>query len=244
MKPLIIGVDCATQPGKVGVACARFAQEKWRLERAVPGRRPLSDLILEIAGSEDHVLIALDAPLGWPEPLGRTMAKHQAGEPIHEESNALFKRATDVRVALEFCKLTPLEVGANLIARTAKSAVDLLADLGTSRGRTIPLAWSPEFESWAAIEVYPAATLRARCIQSTGYKGQVGRGNRQKIAKSLSDMMEIQSLEPEMIGSDHILDAVLCVLAGIDFLSQECLQPEGDEELRKHKEGWIWVKKP
>jgi hypothetical protein len=39
-----------------------------------------------------------------------------------------------------------------------------------------------------------------------------------------------------------ILDAVLCVLAGVDFLKGEVLFPK-DMALAR-KEGWIWVRDP
>jgi hypothetical protein len=40
---------------------------------------------------------------------------------------------------------------------------------------------------------------------------------------------------------DDVLDAVLCVLAGADFLSGQAYAP-GDMPLAR-KEGWIWVKR-
>jgi hypothetical protein len=43
-----------------------------------------------------------------------------------------------------------------------------------------------------------------------------------------------------MVHTDHALDAVLCVCAGLDFLSGEAVAPD-DLSLAK-REGWIWVR--
>ncbi len=43
----------------------------------------------------------------------------------------------------------------------------------------------------------------------------------------------------EMARTDHALDAVLCVCAGLDFLAGHAVPPE-DLPLAK-REGWIWV---
>lgn len=108
------------------------------------------------------VLLALDAPLGWPEELGRSLLQHRAGDPIESEPNRLFKRKTDAEIFRRLHK-RPLEVGANLIARTAHAALGLLNNVRRLTGHDIPLAWDPtNLGRIAAIEVYPAATLLAR----------------------------------------------------------------------------------
>ncbi|MCM8612051.1 DUF429 domain-containing protein [Accumulibacter sp.] len=85
------------------------------------------------------------------------------------EKSELFRRETDRVVAAEIGK-TPLEVAADRIARAAHSALEVLGLLREHSGKQIPLAWSPEFESVAAIEVYPGATLKARGLEHSGYK--------------------------------------------------------------------------
>ena len=65
----------------------------------------------------------------------------------------------------------------------------------------------------SAVEVYPAATLRAHSINAKGYK------RRSNLADAL--------------------DAVVCLAAGADFL-RGLAMPPADLSLAK-QEGWIWV---
>lgn len=50
--------------------------------------------------------------------------------------------------------------------------------------------------------------------------------------------MDVSSLKAD----DDILDAVVCVLAGADYLSGKTIQPTN--EVLAKKEGWIWVWDP
>lgn len=78
----------------------------------------------------------MDAPLGWPRPLGPALSDHRAGEPIDPPADTLFHRETDGVVHRTVGK-RPMEVGADRIARTARSAVELIGELrnaGRARG--------------------------------------------------------------------------------------------------------------
>ena len=44
------------------------------------------------------------------------------------------------------------------------------------------------------------------------------------------------------IKSDHILDAILCVLAAADFVRGDVIMPKNEAQAKQ--EGWIWFKKP
>ncbi len=79
----IVGVDCATDPRKVGLALARVDGSKVRLLAAECGfdSPSMAGRIAEWMGEEPAVLLALDAPLGWPIDLGATLAGHSAGAP-------------------------------------------------------------------------------------------------------------------------------------------------------------------
>jgi hypothetical protein len=46
-----------------------------------------------VRDSQDPVLIAIDAPLGWPKPLAETLINHSAGTPIETPANAMFGKA-------------------------------------------------------------------------------------------------------------------------------------------------------
>jgi len=236
----VIGVDCATVPARVGLARARREGGGWRLTDAgvaSPARPPAE--VLEAWLREDpRSMVALDAPLGWPADLGAALAPHRAGDPIAAPIATLFNRVTDRALQARLGK-RPLEVGADRIARTAWSALDLLAQLRRATGRPIPLAWAPDTaELPAAIEVYPAGTLVAHRLRTRG-KRHPGSEARAAIDAWLRARLELGDHDPATM-PDHALDALLCVAAGLDFLAGAALGPDDPETARR--EGWIWVK--
>ena len=82
-------------------------------------------------------LLAIDTPLGWPVRLGCALTNHRAGEPIAADADRLFRRDTDRFIKLKLGK-TPLDVGADQIARTAHTALCLLNGLRQCLDETVP----------------------------------------------------------------------------------------------------------
>ena len=193
------------------------------------------------AASGRPTLLALDAPLGWPVAMGAALHDHRAGRLIEVHSDYMFKRITD-RCVREWTGKNPLEVGASLIARTAHSALRLLACLRDATNEEIPLRWC--LSPWTgiqAIEVYPALTLRALGIEGNGYKRDRTGTARASIVEKLMTHIEFSSDQgTQMVTSDDLVDAVLCVQAGFDFLCGRCVNPPEDEMDTVRREGWIW----
>ena len=109
----------------------------------------------QILNDYNPTLLAIDSPLGWPVAMHLALCGHRAGEKITASPDKVFQRATDEFIKDKFGK-KPLEVGANLIARTAHAACELLGE------RKIPVRLKPGIlKRLSAIEVYPAATLLA-----------------------------------------------------------------------------------
>jgi hypothetical protein len=107
----------------------------------------------------------------------------------------------------------------------------------------IPLAWTPtDVSRVAAIEVYPAATLVAHRIQSTGYKKRDQTDERHEIIVTLRTKLTIGESVPDLATSADLVDAAVCVLAGADFISGRAMGPE-DRTLAE-REGWIWTAAP
>jgi hypothetical protein len=105
------------------------------------------------------------------------------------------------------------------------------------------MGWDPAFPGReAVIEVYPAGTLVSRGLSGSGYKTPGHRKERELIVAMLRQNMRIAIPEEAMLGNDHVLDSVLCALAGQDFLAGRCFKPT-DHDLAR-KEGWIWVRRP
>jgi predicted RNase H-like nuclease len=239
----VIGIDLATDPKKVGLALCTVADGRPVLRELNLGKSwpAIDEQVTSWASAPS--LLALDAPLGWPTQLGRSLHEHMAGAALEHPPNAMFRRATDDAIAQRLRK-RPLDVGGDRIARTAHVALSFLARLRKRLDAPIPLAWEagPGAEL-AAIEVYPAGTLAALELPSSGYKGS---GNdaaklRAELSEAVAQQVSFDTRAvEEMTRTDHALDAVLCVCAGLDFLNAKAVPPN-DPGLAE-KEGWIWVR--
>jgi predicted RNase H-like nuclease len=242
----IIGIDCAVQDKRVGLAFGVFNGESLEVRFATPGRsEKVLGQVEEWINPKVPTLLAIDAPLGWPTPLGKTLVNHQAGQPIIDEANLLFRRETDREIRRRLQR-QPLDVGADRIARTAHRALEIIWQLAAKLGlREIPLAWAPDLRQgvWA-IEVYPAATLIACPIPIKGYKDvKKGMSERRDIVKRLRGHLHLPgNLDAGLVGCVDTLDAVVCLLAGVDFLIGRAVPPLAGQQQQALKEGWIWCR--
>lgn len=240
----IIGIDCATQAQKTGLAVGTWDGTAVTLHTVTLGQKkePLAQTIISWLPANQPTLLAIDAPLGWPTDLGDQLANHQAGDPLPVPPNTIFRRATDRRIWQRTGKL-PLDVGADRIARTAHAALTLLADLRQRTGQTIPLAWQPHnLPPLSAIEVYPAGTLKMMFapMRVPSYKGVGGGNGRNAILNKIKQQINLPPNTELLQQNDDALDAALCVLAGADFL-QGRAEPPADWP-QAYKEGWIWTR--
>ena len=239
----IIGIDCAVEDKNIGVAVGEWSAGEVVLT-ALPSKEellPVSNYVSRFISCTKRLLLAVDAPLGWPENLSISLASHKAGRPLETAADLLFRRETD-RFVRKCLSKQPLDVGADRIARTAHAALNLLDKIRKLSGREIPLAWEPAFtNSVAAIEVYPAGTLVASRLPSSGYKKREQLEVRQailtRLRQKITFAVDISSAEH----NHNVLDAILCVLAGCDFLSGKAYPPE--DASTAMKEGWIWIRK-
>ena len=242
----LIGIDCAVDRKKVGLARGRLHQGRLTVTEVRLGSN-IEPLLAVSGWIEGPTLIALDAPLGWPAMLGDVLVRHAAGCRIEQDGNEMFMRHTD-RVVWDRTKKRPLEVGADRIARTAVSALCLLTDLRARTGIPIPLMWRPgDLDvNVGAIEVYPAVTLKARGLNEKGYKGNgvTHRKAREVLRTSLAREFDSLVKPAAIVATDHSLDAVLCLLAAADFLRGEASPPPPEHRERARREGWIWVRHP
>ncbi len=242
MTICIVGIDCATDIKKVGLARGYFSENNLSIDRISKPAigQSVCDAVVQWIDIGTTTLLALDAPLGWPESLGADLSSHSAGAALPADSNLLFRRETDRFVKREINKQS-LDVGADRIARTAHAALKYLNEISLKLGQEVPLAWTTSFESnVSAIEVYPAATLKQSGIRSSGYKKRENVRERKQIFDALCENIKFDVDAETAINDDDLLDAAVWVLAGRHFLSNQSMQP-CDLQLAK-KEGWIWVK--
>lgn len=273
MSIQIIGVDCAAQPEDFGLARGLVRGSTVEIVEVDKGKGSdncFDDLAEQVqcwinrhnADGLGTTLLALDAPLGWPIYLTRALRNHRAGAPLGRASdtsrranpgNHLFRRHTDRFIAQKFPG-APLDIGADRIARVARSALELLGRLEVPGDRqpAVPLLWAPrDLERLGAIEVYPRLTLRH--LPGSGktdlrYK-RMGRGSEpaQKVRHKIVDEilparltfnkndLRLTRSRSGQIDYDHDrIDAVLCVLEGLHFLLAESVGPE-------HAEAAAWL---
>jgi hypothetical protein len=249
LNTTIIGIDCAAQPRDIGLALGYFDGQTTTIRHVISGCKIEDDVLntaMDWIRSGGQILLAVDAPLGWPIALGSVLIKHMAGAPTDTKADAMFRRLTDRVVRREIGKQS-LDVGADRIARTAHAALRLLDNLRRRTGQEIPLAWEPTTVSGiCAIEVYPAATLRAHGLPNSSYKRKESNQARRHILAQLAkEGIQLSSDSRQTCEDcDDALDAAICLLAGIDFLKRQAIPPKDDQLETARKEGWIWVRDP
>ena len=173
-------------------------------------------------------------------------------------ADRLFSRKTDRKIQKRIGK-KPLEVGANLIARSALGALTFLRELSIGlNGQAsppIPLAWSPRNlkRGPRAVEVYPAATLIQHgiridtCDKYKQYKksGENGEQARKAVVAAIQKRglrFEAGIDDDDIAKNDHMVDATVCALAGLDFLTECAVAPDSDSHMLAKQEGWIWAR--
>lgn len=219
----IIGIDCATLHGNTGLCFSTWDGSELCVTRArvcTHEKDLVESVVAELAGAT-RAVIALDAPLGWPALLADGLRDHRAGQPLSGARQDVFRRTTD-RAIEEWSGKRPLEVGANLIARTAHAALAELDAIRTSLQVDVPLAWSAAPpDDIVAVEVYPAVTWLAH----------------QKKWPSWFPVSDPNQYDHPL----HVRDAVLCAIAAVDFIEGRAAGPGADERAMAEREGWIWA---
>ncbi len=93
----IIGVDCATEARRTGVAYGELRGSNVSIREAMLGGPDLVSALANWIGRSPLTLLAFDAPLGWPDALRSCLAHHEAGQVIPADASEVFVRDTDLR---------------------------------------------------------------------------------------------------------------------------------------------------
>jgi len=243
----LVGIDCAVDPKKCGLAIGESTKNGIIIEYVATGLREeeLLESICCSINNNSTTLLAIDAPFGWPVSLEESLQGHKAGDVIAQDSNTLFRRETD-RFIKKHINKQPLDVGADRIARTAWAALRLLDKIRIKTRLEVPVAWRPgSVVDTSCIEVYPAATLEAWQLSPVGYKGkdEEKATARLQLLDRLRDVIKVNENQQRiMLKSDDAFDAVLCLLAAQDFTQCSAYNPP--DLAVAEREGWIWVRKP
>ena len=214
----LVGIDCATKPRDVGIALAEMGDPVQVREVYAEIRNPwgrVAEWVSSFAGQD--VLVAFDAPLGWPIGLSEALHEHLAGDPVCNCPNNMFRRLTDRCIRDRLGKQS-LDVGADRIARTAHAALKELEALRERTRNSIPLAWRHDnLGGVHAIEVYPAATLKSHGIPCGEYKDKNNPDHKRarvKIANRLPRVCLASDCRDRAIDNADGLDAVVWRLGG------------------------------
>jgi len=259
----VLGVDVAARLRNIGVARGVLDLDSGhvRVEEAArgatpqlpgPGSGPTQDAAERVAAwlgermpPHHRVILALDAPLGWPRTLSRGLAEHRAGDDLAapDGPDRLWRRVTDQDVHRRFGKL-PLEVGANYIARAAWAGLEILRLTRQISGRALPLPLVHGPDD-AALETYPAATLRSWLGADPGSYKARDPAPRTALLDRLHERAPLSVSEPARAAAqavDHTFDAVVCVLAGADFATARSAPIPPEHHAIATIEGWIHVR--
>ena len=264
-ETLFIGVDCAVDAQNVGLATGRMEGRKLIVTHAECGAtwNGIEYTVTGWINHSENSLLALDAPLGWPRPLGEALVtrEHMAGDALKPQLDLvahpkklkakldrMFHRKTEQWIYEEIFERhkKPLGVGEDKIARTGYVALSFLENLRGKTNREIPPAWTPgSVEDVSVIEVYPAATLEGRDIRGPDCRGKRGKEKRdclvawrKDVIGRLSNEIKIRDngIEKFILRSGHVFDAMLCMLAAADFAKGKATAPE-DAEINGVKVG-------
>jgi hypothetical protein len=251
----LVGIDCASRAHSVGLAVGTFDRGQVAVDSLAVGRgdgsmrEAFARTVRLLVDEVPLAIVALDAPLGWPAPLARALEQHRAGDRVGDlgEADHYVSRNTDA-IVHQHVGTWPLDVGADLIARTAFAALELIAALREG-GHELPLLWTPGApEKTGAIEVYPKATLLTRRVSVKGYKSakkSESEPARRALVEALGAELAIPAEQRGlMVETDHALDAVACLLAAKDFLDGVVIEPTEAERGLAEREGWIWFRRP
>lgn len=247
----LVGLDAASQHSKFGYALGRLDPDTSTVVVEHAGLLgdaddPLRHRVAPFVRGGGRVLVAIDAPLGWPDGMRSFLGGHAAAGPPPADlaKDDCFRRRTDI--AVRAIKL-PLEVAADRIARAAFEALCVLRELRVLSQQPLALAWAPGFDGAASIEVYPGATLAARKLSQAPYKLIGQASGRAQILDALARARLIAELPMEArtraLANADVLDAILCMVAARDFLAGECAPPDETHLDQIKREGWIWVRR-
>lgn len=236
MNTTIIGIDSAVEDKNIGLFCITLENNNLK-NVEIRNRKPFikfeEQIKVWIENAKGRILLAVDTPMGYPKNFGEAIKKHQAGGKIM--LSEFPRRETDKNIKEKY-GITPLDIASNLISRTTYSTLNRISSIGQ-----FSLIWDNKFDKFGMIEVYPKATLIANSIKEN-YKGNKSENN-QKRKEILEKLKQKYPLEncfcPK---NENDFDALICCLAGFDFIVGKSNNfPKNKENIVK-KEGWIWVK--
>jgi hypothetical protein len=243
-----LGIDLASQPENTAICTIEWAGGAAEVTTLLHGRRDrssLDDPALRAQFGAGHAKVAIDAPLGWPEPFVRALVAHRELDRWPEAPKATLERRCSDRFVIEQTGKRPLSVSTDRIAYCAMRCAVLLSGLD-----------EPRDGSGLVVEAYPDAALRCWLAPSfearpaPTYKGADAQDRRAVLLAALLSLLGgafsiSQTFQDACVASDDCLDALLCALVARAAERGRTVWPKTDEQRRLAPiEGWIHLPTP
>lgn len=259
LDTLIIGLDFSVdkEKRKTFAVCLRDKE----LDRVVDTKtsnldnQSLSCRLLELTKNWEEIILAIDSPMGWPANMSRDLKNHIAGTKLQNEPREsrqnYFRRTTDKFIQRALSQ-TPLSIGADKIASMAFDALEIMDNINWKF--QLDVGYGIE-SNYKVIEVYPSATIADRLKNKPKISGKKSDyGVRERIFNSIIEVPGSTISKDflsgfDVLSSDHLFDAFLCLMTGIDYVKEKLYRPievnnitnmTMNEEIIR-KEGWIWA---
>lgn len=106
MDTYLIGLDCAAQHSKFGLALGSLGPSGIEIHKVETNNKNVFPVIGQWIKTYQPRILAFDAPLGWPATLGEALADHYAGGTLPFESDDALDAAICIMAAVDFAKET------------------------------------------------------------------------------------------------------------------------------------------
>jgi predicted nuclease with RNAse H fold len=230
------GIDLAAEPKATALALIEWSKNQAELQGLFLGMDD-GQLVKLTKGANK---IGIDCAFGWPMEFFEFLTQHMNPGKIPKGIDGamdwrrtLSHRETDREVR----KLTgrwPLSVSTDRLGLTAMRNAGLLAryqEAGVNVDR------SGEGE---VCEVYPGATLRLWCFDTSGYRTSIqAREALLEQLKTGAPWLDLAGFEEQMLSSTDCFDAVIAALAARAVALSAYSKPTNQQRAKAKIEGWI-----
>jgi predicted nuclease with RNAse H fold len=238
-----LGIDLAASPDKTGLCEIEWGAASAKVVSLDLGAD--DDALLEVARASQ--IIAVDCPLGWPDPFVSALQAHHRGDDWPGRGAIdpdQFRRTLSLRATDEHTRdtigLQPLSVSANFLGVTAMRCA-LICDRLAMEGADVRRDGRGKIA-----EVYPAAALKRWGLPHGRYKSKDGAPVVRELIlarlTSAAPWLELSPADAARCAKKHdLIDALICALVARAVSVDLTEHAPARLAARALREGWIHV---